>query len=91
MCFRFPVKPGRATLAKLDVDGSKMFVTTGEVVRPSMSLASYSEIVLDNKLKDTLKMMADNGIGHHICLVHGDCRAELEALCKILGIKLIMC
>jgi L-fucose isomerase-like protein len=90
-CFRFPAKPGRATLAKLDVDGSKMFVTTGKVARPSMSLASYSEIVLDNNLRDVLRTMAENGIGHHICMVHGDCRPELEALCKILGIEPIMC
>jgi len=90
----FPAKPGRVTLAKLDTDGSRLFVTTGNVVKPISDYpagGAYTEVKLDHDITETLRTMAIKGVGHHLCLVHGDIKLELEDLCEILKIEPIMC
>lgn len=89
----FPIKPGRVTIANLSVKGEKMFITSGEALKLEEKKGSgaYSEVKLNLNLTDVLRAMAENGVGHHICIVHGDVKSELEALCEILGIEPIVC
>lgn len=82
------LKPGKVTIAKLNREGDTMFITSGEVIEPSeLRTGAHAEARLDFDVRETIKKMVDNGIEHHLCLVYGDIKEELRALCEILGIK----
>jgi L-fucose isomerase-like protein len=86
------VKPGRATLAKINRAGNRMFIATGETVEPKkVPLVGYAEMKMDSDIKSILLTMVENGIEHHLCLVHGDQKSELIALCDLLNIQPIVC
>jgi L-fucose isomerase-like protein len=89
----FPIKPGRVTIASLNAKGDRMLITTGEALKVEKNKGSgaYSEIKLDSDLVEVLRVMAENGFGHHLCVVHGDIKTELEVICKILKISAIVC
>jgi L-fucose isomerase-like protein len=89
----FPIKQGKVTLANLSGKGDRMFIASGEALRLEKKKGSggYSEVRLDSNLVDTLRIMAENGVGHHLCMVHEDIKGELIALCKILGIQSVIC
>jgi len=64
-----------------------MFITSGEIKENS---GTYVDVKLDSDLTETLQLIAESGMGHHLCLVHGDIKPELTALCEILGIQPII-
>jgi len=87
----FPIKPGKVTLATLSGKADRMFFTSGEALKPDgeKGFGAYSEVRLDCKLVDVLQTLARNGSGHHLCVVHGDTRRELDDFCRILGMSAV--
>jgi L-fucose isomerase-like protein len=87
----FPIKPGKVTLASLSGKADRMFFTSGEALKldGEKGFGAYSEVRLDCDLIDVLQTLAKNGSGHHLCVVHGDVRRELEDFCRMLGISAI--
>jgi L-fucose isomerase-like protein len=87
----FSIKPGKVTLATLSGKADRMFFTSGEALKldGEKGFGAYSEVRLDCNLTDVLRTLAKNGSGHHICVVHGDIKRELQDLCGILEISAI--
>jgi L-fucose isomerase-like protein len=91
------VKTGRVTLCRLASRGDKyrLHVVTGEAVTPrSWEEAGWAppapqlpslEVILDSPISD----FAQKVLGQHYIIAYGDCRAQLQDLCQLLGITVI--
>jgi L-fucose isomerase-like protein len=81
------LKPGKVTIAKLNRTAEKMFITSGEVIEPlELLTGAHAEVKFDFNVSDVIEEMVENGVEHHLCLVYGDLKEELKALCEILEI-----
>jgi len=90
LAFEFIGKPGRVTMASLidDVEGMRMLITGGESLdvptRP-MHTAHYI-IKVERPVREYLELLLKKGVSHHVAIVHGDVREELEYVADLLGI-----
>ena len=91
MSVEFAVKPGKVILSKISRDFTKMIMATGRIVKPKNKYrGGICEVVLDVNAIDYLKQVVNEGIEHHICVVHGDIERELQTLAELLMIQRIV-
>lgn len=87
--YQFQLKPGVVTFCRLvEYDNEwKMFITTGEIIPSSETLAgtwSWVEVKDHARLYRTL---VEEGFIHHASMIHGDQKAALLLACKFLDIR----
>ena len=88
MSVEFSIKPGTATLAKINRDFSKMMIATDRFVRPDPKFrGGIAEVTLDVPVKDFLSYVVAEGFEHHLCMIPGDIAKELRIIAGLLGIK----
>jgi len=89
--FEFIGKPGRVTMCSLidDAEGIKMLITGGESVKtPARPVHTAHFIVkTDRPVKEFLELLLKSGVPHHVVLVHGDARKQLEHVADLLGLR----
>jgi L-arabinose isomerase len=89
--FEFIGKPGRVTMCSVidDVEGIKMLITGGESVKtPARPVHTAHFIVkTDRPVREFLQLLLKSGVPHHVVLVHGDARKQLECVADLMGIR----
>jgi L-fucose isomerase-like protein len=91
------VKTGRVTLCRLASRGDRyrMHIVCGEAVAPrAWEEAGWAppapqlpslEVILDTPVEE----FAEKVLGQHYILAYGDCKAQLQSLCRLLDIEVI--
>jgi L-fucose isomerase-like protein len=89
----FPFKPGRATLAKLlrPSDGKlRLFVAGGEVIPAGEGVRGSVALVRPEPSAEAfLSVVMREAVEHHIVLVYGDWKQELELFCGFTGVEYV--
>ena len=87
----FPLKPGRVTIAKFDLDVDnkpRMLIVPGEALDTENFLRGNPlRIRFDGKVKSVIDTVMDRGFEHHYAVIHADVAEELGIFCKWLGIE----
>jgi L-arabinose isomerase len=87
----FIVKPGAVTMAHLldGAQGWQMLISGGTALDfPCLPCNEIHAVVqVDRPVKEYLVDIQHRGVAHHVILVHGDVRSEMELLAKVLGIS----
>lgn len=83
------VRPGRVTIAKLAPDIKTMFMARGEAKMPASVGGSVCEVMLEADVESALDTMVASGMGHHICVTHGDMARTLSRTCACAGIEVM--
>ena len=87
-------KPGKVTLASLinDCEGWKILISNGECVEmePRPCFAPQFYFRPEVKVTEYIKNILEEGVAHHVCLVYGDYREQLELLADYLKIKKVI-
>lgn len=87
----FILKPGAVTMAHLldTPRGWQMLVSGGESLKyPCLPCNEIHALVrVEKPVKEYLVEVQRQGVPHHVIVVHGDIRAELQHLAEILGIR----
>ena len=87
----FYMKPGVATAAKISRDFDEMIITTGRIVEPARKFrGGIAEMEFDCSVDSFMQVLVEQGSGHHLCLVHGDIKEDLQTICKMLDLKAVM-
>jgi L-arabinose isomerase len=87
----FIMKPGAVTMAHLldTADGWQMLISGGESLEyPCLPCKEIHALVkVERPVKEYLVDVQMRGVPHHVIVVHGDIRQDLEILARTLGIK----
>lgn len=92
LIMEFPLKPGRVTLARLSqATGSlQLVIGTGEMISaPPAFSGTTGTLRFDLPIQEVVDKIMHNGLEHHLSLVYGDFRAELNALAKLLHLPVL--
>lgn len=86
------MKPGRVTVARLSQSRGTVRMVIGgadALDRPMPYLGSSGVLRFDRPATEVLDTVVSEGLEHHLALVYGDCRAELEAVAALLEIPTV--
>ncbi len=87
----FPLKPGRVTIAKFDLDADnrpRMLIVPGEALDTEDFLRGNPlRIRFDAKVKQLIDTVMDRGFEHHYAVIHADVVDGARIFCKWLGIE----
>ena len=87
----FPLKPGRVTIAKFDLDADnkpRMLIVPGEALDTENFLRGNPlRIRFDAKVKAVIDTVMDRGFEHHYAVIHADVAEELKLFCRWLRIE----
>lgn len=87
------LKPGKVTICRLNHHGNdfELFAGVGEAIKSKPMLkGSNSFIRMPYGNMEFVESMLENGVPHHVVLIHGDVGEELEAFARLLGIKSVI-
>jgi len=92
LSIEYAAKPGGVTLASLLDDkeeGWKILISQGECIEMEARPAWAPQFYFRPHMKITryIEEILEEGVAHHVILVYGDYRAELELLADYLGIR----
>jgi len=88
----FPLKSGFVTMARLGYLGGeyRMLVTTGEALKIGPIVkGTVAQVRCDANVRTLMDELIHGGWEHHLTMIYGDVAAELEQLCRILGIACV--
>ena len=89
----FPLKPGRVTIAKFDLDADnrpRMLIVPGVALDTEDFLRGNPlRIRFDGKGKSVIDTVMDRGFEHHDAVIHADVVEGLKIFCKWLGIEAV--
>ncbi len=80
---KFPLKPGRATVARLSQSRRehRLVIGTGEMVRAPLAFSGTSGVFrFDRPVEEVLATIMQEGLEHHYGIVYGSFEEELRAL-----------
>ena len=88
----FPFPAGRVTLAKLLRPGPepphlRLFAAPGEVIPSANARGSVATVRPEPSSQQFLSAMMAQAVEHHLALVYGDWRRDLELFCEFTGIE----
>jgi L-fucose isomerase-like protein len=95
LLMEFPLKPGRATVARLTAAGNntasyRLVIGSGEMLRAPMSFTGTSGVFrFDSPVQSVLDTIMAEGLDHHYALTYGDHMEPLLALAEMLGLPII--
>ncbi|HMQ31743.1 MAG TPA: hypothetical protein PKD53_13535 [Chloroflexaceae bacterium] len=97
LLLEFPLRPGRVTLARLSRTrwdagqaGYSLVVGGGEMLRAPQAFSGTSGVIrFDRPAGEVLDTVMGEGLEHHLCLVYGDYSAELRALARLVGLRIV--
>lgn len=88
----FVMKPGDVSIARVDyARGSyRVFLQSATGVPMDKQLSgTYLKVVFPGGVRPVLERIVENGIAHHLSLVHGNHHGPLRMFAKLMGWKLI--
>jgi len=88
----FPFREGTVTLAKLlrPVDGKlRLFVAGGRAISSVGARGSVATVQPEPSAEAFLAAMMRHAVEHHVALVYGDWKRELELFCQFTGVELV--
>jgi L-fucose isomerase-like protein len=87
-------KPGKVTLGSLinDVNGWKILISEGECIKMAQRPCYAPQFYFKPNMKvvDYIEAILQEGVAHHVCLVYGDYRGQLELLADYLNIRKVV-
>lgn len=88
----FPFREGSVTLAKLlrPMDGKlRLFVAGGRAISSDGVRGSVATVQPEPSAQAFLSSMMQNAVEHHVALVYGDWKRELELFCEFTGVEFV--
>jgi L-arabinose isomerase len=91
---QFMLREGRVTMLQLvcDADDFKMIIAGGESLGGPERIPGFPQAHIrpDVPIAQFFTQLAEAGVTHHLALVHGDVRSELEKLADVLGVRKVV-
>jgi len=88
----FPVREGSVTLAKLlrPIGGRlRLFVAEGRVIPTDGVRGSVATVRPEPSAEAFLAAMMQHAVEHHIALVYGGWKRELQLFCEFTGVEFV--
>ena len=92
LLMRFPLKPGRVTIARLsEATGEfRLAVGGGEMLKaPPAFTGTSGRIRFDSGAEAVMDSIMREGLEHHVSITYGDHQDVLESLARLLGLSVL--
>jgi L-arabinose isomerase len=92
VCVLFPGKPGKVTLVNLvgRQETYRMCIVSGEAISTEMEFPGNPvRVRMPIKIHEFLRLVAEEGFGHHWMIGYGEVRSELEQLASLNGVRTV--